>query len=679
MITERLSEHRNATLDLYRRLIEAMSKVGKSIPNSASKSQKNLEQNMFHLAIVGKVKAGKSTFINALLRKDLLPTDALQATAAIIEIYYAKQPILRVTYANGATEEVNPCDGDDSLAPLKQKLREVAAIHEDVRDLPIAQLNDFIIERYNEETKQAEWSNEEIDCMFLQSAMPNIHQIPKIDLHNRSRSYLEKHRDGKCVAKRVEVGFPSDYKLGHFRIVDTPGICAKGGFAKRTLDFLINADGVIYLHKDEPAEETLHDALQNVIPEKVKKHMLLILTHKSTRHSQANDAYLSEAQKCCPQITKDHIFIVDSLTEIVLQAIYDKEMNQISELCEKNDEWQNCIAKPYMNAKGDKAVFLELMEQQSNMRSLRQEFLRMSEKSLRIQIETVLNAIKELYEELETDATVRRDIYGKKLKDPQQFASEMSRQKEEMDKLQAECSGRVRTINMEFDLNNPRQLFGKDLDKIIKRHEDEINGKNFSSGDTAKTADDYLAKIDQDVDDDLEGLVERIKTSFHHKISDMESSLQADFDITIPKISLTEMLDQLRMDATETVNLKVKRDDWLGRIYRFIGHPKGYLTEEKQQLNVEKFFSNAKSKFINELVAKKTKLADSMKTNIDKACNEYTQSVDRKLNERRQFLTDLQREELNHKDIRKSYDEEEFYVETAKREIAECEKIRGDL
>ncbi len=679
MTTERLIEHRTATLDIYRRLVEARAKTGKTIPVSVATSQRNLDQNRFLLAIVGKIKAGKSTFINALLKEEILPTDALQATAAIIEIGHATRPFLRVTYANGSTEEISPNEGDRDLLPLKTKLREVAAIRSEDRDLPIAQLNDFIIERYNPDSKQAEWDPDILD-LFLQSDLPNIHKKPEVEIRNRSRVYLEQHRDGKAVAKRVEVGFPSAYQLDHFRIVDTPGICAKGGFAKRTLDFLINADGVIYLHKDEPSEETLHNALQNVIPEKAKKHILLVLTHKCQRSKQANDAYLSEAQKCCPQITSDRIFIVDSLTEIVLQALHGKSMDHIRELCATNDEWKQCISTAVWDAKGNAAEFFDLMEQQSNMRSLRQKTLQISGKALSIQIETVLGAIEELYAELEADASDRRDIYGGVLKDPQQFSADITREMETMEELKADCAKRIAAIQREFNLDNPNHDFGNTLRTTIETGRAEINGKHFTSGDTAKTADDYLNKINQDVDDYLAALLDRMKVAFQHRISEMELSMQNSFDITVPKIPLTDLLAKLRAETTQTVTRTVKREDFWGRLIHYVTFGRGgKRTEEIPWFDATKYFEAAKQTFVTELLAKKQELAESVKASIEKACAEYKQSLDRKLNLRRQLIVDVQERKEKNDAIQKSFDEESSQVEAAKSGIADCVKIRRDL
>jgi hypothetical protein len=681
MMTERLIEHRTATLDIYRRLAQARANAGKEIPETVARSQQNLDQNRFLLAIVGKVKAGKSTFINALLKKDLLPTDALQATSAIIEISHAERPYLRVTYANGATEETGSPEGDENLAPLTQKLREVAAIRAEERDLPIAQLNDFIIEHFDCDLQKAEWDSEVLE-LFLQSDLPNIHNIAPSELQQRSRAYLDHHRDGKKIAKRVEVGYPSAYQFDHFRIVDTPGICAKGGFAERTLEFLINADGVIYLHKEEPAEETLHDALQNVIPEKAKKHMLLVLTHKSQRTKEATEKYLSEAKKCCSQIPEERIFIVDSLTEIILQNIYGKNLSEIKDICGQNEEWINCIAKPFMSAMGVAPEFFELLEKQSNMDSLRLEIGRMSEKSLGIQIETVLDAIQELYSELEADAAARRSLYGKRLKDPQQFAAEMARQMDEIDRLQADSSKRVSDIQKEFNLESPNQKFGKALKKNVDEAVNEINGKQFNSGDTAKTAYNFLTKINQDFEDSLQELLNDIKSNFQRTISEMETSLQSEFDITVPKIPLTELLAQLRTEATKTVTVTVKKTDLWSRFKQFISPESwewGTETKEERRFDAESYFSAAKSKVRQKFLDRKQNVAESVKANIQRTCDEYRAAVGRKLDERRQLFEALKGKKQENDAVQKSFEEESRQVEAARLEIAECTRIRGDL
>jgi len=56
------------------------------------------------VAIVGQFSSGKSTFLNALLSKDILPTGITPVTSKVIYINYGEEHKLRVTYHSGVHE-----------------------------------------------------------------------------------------------------------------------------------------------------------------------------------------------------------------------------------------------------------------------------------------------------------------------------------------------------------------------------------------------------------------------------------------------------------------------------------------------------------------------------------------------------------------------------------------------
>ncbi|MFT3951591.1 MAG: dynamin family protein [Oscillospiraceae bacterium] len=60
----------------------------------------------FEVAIVGEFKRGKSTLINALLGKEVLPADVLPATATLNRVTYSKTPYVQVEYKDGSSESV---------------------------------------------------------------------------------------------------------------------------------------------------------------------------------------------------------------------------------------------------------------------------------------------------------------------------------------------------------------------------------------------------------------------------------------------------------------------------------------------------------------------------------------------------------------------------------------------
>src|ERR1700691_5040558 len=65
-----------------------------------------LASNQLHLAVLGQMKRGKSSFINALLGAEILPTGVLPVTAIITEIRYGPVPDAAILYSTGLRETV---------------------------------------------------------------------------------------------------------------------------------------------------------------------------------------------------------------------------------------------------------------------------------------------------------------------------------------------------------------------------------------------------------------------------------------------------------------------------------------------------------------------------------------------------------------------------------------------
>lgn len=66
-----------------------------------------LAEDTFNVAVVGEFKRGKSTLINALLEKDVLPTDVLPATATVNRVTYGVTPLARIEYHDGRVEDID--------------------------------------------------------------------------------------------------------------------------------------------------------------------------------------------------------------------------------------------------------------------------------------------------------------------------------------------------------------------------------------------------------------------------------------------------------------------------------------------------------------------------------------------------------------------------------------------
>lgn len=70
--------------------------------------KQKLVQGRFNLVVLGEFKRGKTTFLNALLGVDLLPTAVVPLTSIITLIEYGESTKVEVIFLNGDTREIIP-------------------------------------------------------------------------------------------------------------------------------------------------------------------------------------------------------------------------------------------------------------------------------------------------------------------------------------------------------------------------------------------------------------------------------------------------------------------------------------------------------------------------------------------------------------------------------------------
>ena len=103
MIGQRYREKKTAVLDVWRRYQSTRGQTEDGVdPALLELRAKALEEGRYVLAVVGETKAGKSTLINALLGERILPTDVLQSSSAIVEIFKSDEKFVEVRYADGS-------------------------------------------------------------------------------------------------------------------------------------------------------------------------------------------------------------------------------------------------------------------------------------------------------------------------------------------------------------------------------------------------------------------------------------------------------------------------------------------------------------------------------------------------------------------------------------------------
>lgn len=102
-----------------------------------ARERKRLKSRRFRVAVVGEFKRGKSSFINALLGKRVLPADAGPATAVISRITYGDTPKAYLCYKDGSKKQIELEKLPEYVTKLTAQSRENAVrIQEAVIEYP---------------------------------------------------------------------------------------------------------------------------------------------------------------------------------------------------------------------------------------------------------------------------------------------------------------------------------------------------------------------------------------------------------------------------------------------------------------------------------------------------------------------------------------------------------------
>lgn len=79
-------------------------------PEALETSRQKLLENNYKILVVGEAKRGKSTFINALIGRDLLPTDVDIATCQVFHVSQGHRPAYRLRFEDDSVQEITVDD-----------------------------------------------------------------------------------------------------------------------------------------------------------------------------------------------------------------------------------------------------------------------------------------------------------------------------------------------------------------------------------------------------------------------------------------------------------------------------------------------------------------------------------------------------------------------------------------
>lgn len=513
---------------------------------------KKVKADRFNIVIAGESKSGKSTFINAYLGVELLPMDVKQCTSSIVEIKYGKIFSVIATYANGRQIRIS---GDEEA---RKFLKENAALDDNYRDIPVPTINSEILVksglRAQAKGTQISISKAEVEAMLnspeVQGA--NIYNLP--NYNERIKAYIDaKKNNWQDIVTKIEVMFPLGEDLRGIEIIDSPGVCARGGVAEITSQYIENADAIIFLKpvSGQALESTqFNQFMNNASVERNKNALFLVLTRATNVTAADLKRLEEEAHKQFSNLDKRNILIVDSKAEL-----YAKNLSGVEDIqaelrrLNQNGTLDDFVLKAYfetngMFGSGDTQDFIDKLKEKSRFKQVYDALNVFGRKAHYILLTALLDSINNLYTKLWNDMNSRIDMFKQKAEDPTELAKKIAEIKRELDIIQNKMGRGVDGV--------VRRFRG---DEGIIRAEADIAVKDFlaSVGKIAPNSMDAfnqlerlsLAKIDQ-----FKTLTERIQ---HQVVAEFDEALVTLSD----KRSIP--FESLKPDFTEETFNQIKK------------------------------------------------------------------------------------------------------------------------
>lgn len=248
-----------------------------------------VNSDSFKIQIVGTFKNGKSTFINALLGEDVLPTKPLPCTAVINEVKYGEKKRAVVHFCNPLPKQLLDTIPEGTLKHMQEH---------GMKDVPpmvieYDRINEYVV-------------------------IPTDKSPEEIALASPYSS--------------VELFYPSEYLKDGVEIVDSPGLNESDERTRVTLNYLDRADAIIFLlDANKLCAATEMELIEGILADKGFNDMFFVVNRIDQIPAKDREEIKAFANKNLKEYTTHEIFCVSSLQAVEAKTGIDRDGDELSE------------------------------------------------------------------------------------------------------------------------------------------------------------------------------------------------------------------------------------------------------------------------------------------------------------------------------------------------------------
>lgn len=623
------------------------------IDNDFDEKMQEIKDEKFKIFVTGEAKSGKSTFINAFLGEDILPTDSIQCTSSIIEIKKSRDNKKRLIYKTANNIE-NIIEKDEEI---KIFLNKTVAVEDEYRDIPFNTINDNFLIKY-----KGKYNEERINNFLKTIERDRPEHLSKEKYEDIIRKYI-KNKTWSEIKVKIILEYPLD-ELKEVTIIDTPGVGAEGSIGEMTQSYIEDADAIIFV-KSIIGEDVESSSFVNFFKKNIRDIQKETVFLVFSRKNQEEEEKIENAKDRIKQVYKElyekqNIYILDSLTELHRRD-YEK-FGTSEELLEhfKNilsNKKDNMISGEYtlftLNSNNELEIFNEKMLEWSDFDKFRnriadfiskayyyklQQFLINLKKKSEVKI-TMLRSMVNEFRELEEK---KDENFKEKLEN---IMLSIKEQKDKVERLENIINSEIPKIVEDFLGVDDNSIINKTPIELAENFLKKIKNISYSY------EEQYRNEIEKEIKnfiDDFQRKFKEIFENFNKEANQRIIALNKDIKIEelnnyLPELT-PEKLDITFKDADKN-SLKDKNLPWYEEFYYWLfgGHPKERDKVKFKRLVIENLEKDMAKITIN--------LRENILDNIQKLVEKYHKEVLNNLNiAQRQCESFLEIKEKNEKE-----------------------------
>jgi hypothetical protein len=592
----------------------------------------SLKNNKYTLAVAGEVKAGKSTFINALLGAEILPSDVLQATNAIVEIFKSDTSYLMVEYADGKDEIIKNNSNTADIDEANIRLHEICKIHDDYRQIPTTIIDNYIIE--SEEVLT-------VDESFVQHLEEQSDEKLQ-DKINLIKKFISERTKDKIPVK-IEYGYPLKWDFDELRIVDSPGVNATGGVQDVAFQFYEDADAILFIHPIKPIEsKSFRKFVDSVITERSKETLFLILTHTGLFEDDEVKRLHSEAERLYRNIIpQDRILAVDSL----LQLIHcDLEKGTPLTEIRKSKNKKKILSSYREQAEDECRELIDVLSEGARFEEMFDAIDKFSMDAPYLQLIEILEKIITGYEDQENQFTEKAQRLEQKKKNPQEFEEEITR----INNALEEYILQTKQINedLKSSYSGRHSLWQKQIEQLKVKYPELITGSD-SIENTRKHIVDSLNAV-QDI---INLFSKELTLKLKEVITKTGNTFKETYSISIPKIDLQALEEKAKNNAYKLEKTGYWDKEPIWKFWKWGNRDIWVSTGTKKVFDDDQFLREYKTRCNEEFYEIVNDLPNKTKELLDIYLNLFSDAMTSIINDRQKELEKEKNKKQSNKEI----------------------------